>query len=118
LPDDEVFLADYPHGFVETINEEEEEDNVPADENETEADDEVAPLATPQMSMKRGIKVFGEDGVAAVKKEMLQLHDWKVMAPKQAKELTPEQKKEALAYLMFLKCKCCGKIKGRGCADG
>jgi hypothetical protein len=61
--------------------------------------------------------VFGKDGVAAVKKEMLQLHDRKVMAPKQAKELTPAQKKEALAYLMFLKCKRCGKIKGRGCAD-
>ena len=30
----------------------------------------------------------------------------------------PEQKKEALAYLMFLKRKRGGKIKGRGCADG
>jgi hypothetical protein len=49
---------------------------------------------------------------------MLQLHDRKVMAPKHAKELTPEQKREALAYLMFLKRKRCGKIKGRGCADG
>jgi hypothetical protein len=75
-------------------------------------------LVTPQMSMKRGIKVFSKDVVTAVKKEMLQLHDRKVMAPKQAKELTPEQKKEALAYLMFLKHKCCGKIKGWGCANG
>jgi hypothetical protein len=68
--------------------------------------------------MKKGLKVFGNDGVEAVRKEMLQLHDRKVMAPKQGVELTPEQKREALAYLMFLKRKRCGKIKGRGCADG
>jgi hypothetical protein len=79
---------------------------------------EEAPVATPQMSMKRGLKEFGDDGVAAVKSEMLQLHDRKVMAPKHATDLTPSQKREALAYLMFLKRKRCGKVKGRGCADG
>jgi hypothetical protein len=68
--------------------------------------------------MKKRIKLFGQDGVAAVKKEMLQLHERQVMAPKHVKELTPEQKQEALAYLMFLKGKRCGKIKGRGCDDG
>ena len=78
--------------------------------------DEV--LATPQMSMKQGLKVFGEDGVQAVKAEMQQLHDRKVMEPRQRKDLTPEQRRQALAYLMFLKRKRCGKIKGRGCADG
>ena len=57
------------------------------------------------MSMKRGIQMFREDGVAAVKKEMQQLHDRKVMVAKHSAELTPEQKKEALAYLMFLKWK-------------
>jgi hypothetical protein len=76
------------------------------------------PLSTPQMNMRKGLKVFGEDGVAAVKKEMLQLHDRKVMEPRHAADLTPAQKQEALAYLMFLKRKRCGKIKGRGCADG
>lgn len=35
-----------------------------------------------------------------------------------AKDLTADQKQEALQYLMFLKQKRCGKIKGRGCADG
>jgi hypothetical protein len=62
-----------------------------------------APMATLQMSMRKGLMVFGNDGVEAVKKEMLQLHDRKVMAPKHAAELTHEQKEEALAYLMFLK---------------
>ena len=54
----------------------------------------------------------------AVEKEMRQLHDREVMIPVHKKCLTPEQRKEALAYLMFLKRKRCGKIKGRGCADG
>ena len=73
---------------------------------------------TGQMSMKKGLKVFGEPGYAAVKKEMQQLHDRKVMQPVSRKDLSPSQKKEALGYLMFLKKKRCGTIKGRGCADG
>ena len=73
---------------------------------------------TGQMSMKRGLKVFGEPGYAAVKKEMQQLHDRKVMQPVDRKDLSPSQKKEAFGYLMFLKKKRCGAIKGRGCADG
>ena len=40
-----------------------------------------APEETPLMSMKKGLKVFGEGGYAAVKKEMQQLHDRKVMQP-------------------------------------
>ena len=40
------------------------------------------------------------------------------MEPKKRTELTSEQRREALAYLMFLKRKRCGKVKGRGCADG
>ena len=33
-------------------------------------------------------------------------------------QLNHKQKQAALKYLMFLKEKRCGKIKGRGCADG
>ena len=76
------------------------------------------PEDTPQMSMKKGLQVFGEGGYAAVKQEMQQLHDRKVMQPIRRKDLTPEQKREALGYLMFLKKKRSGKLKGRGCADG
>jgi hypothetical protein len=77
-----------------------------------------APLATPQMNMHQGLRLFGEAGVEAVRSEMQQLHDRKVMAVRKASELTIQQKQEALNYLMFLKRKRCGKIKGRGCADG
>jgi hypothetical protein len=93
---------DYSHLFA----------NTDADANP----DSDEPLATPQLSMKKGLKIFGEHGVEAVKKEMLQLHERKVMEPKHAAELSPEQKREAVAYLMFLKQKRCGKIKGCGCA--
>jgi hypothetical protein len=75
-------------------------------------------LVTPQMGMKKGLKVFGKEGVEAVRKEMQQLHDRTVMAAKKPKDLTAQQKKDALEYLMFLKRKRCGTVKGRGCADG
>jgi hypothetical protein len=80
--------------------------------------EEDKPLATSQMSMKRGIKVFGDAGIKAVADELQQLHDRVVMEAKHAKELTPAERKDALAYLMFLKRKRSGKVKGRGCADG
>ena len=75
-------------------------------------------LETPQMSLKAGLQTFGSDGVRAVEKEMCQLYDQGVMMPVHKKCLTPEQRKEALAYLMFLKRKHCGKIKRCRCADG
>ena len=62
--------------------------------------------------------MFGSDGLASVKSEMKQLHDRKVMRPRFKKELTYQQRAEALSYLMFLKRKRCGKIKARGCAEG
>ena len=62
---------------------------------------------TGQMSMRKGLKVFGEPGYAAVKKEMQQLHDRKVMQPVDQKDLSQSQKKEALGYLMFLQKKRC-----------
>ena len=71
-----------------------------------------------QMSMKRGIKEFGDAGVDAVLSELKQLHDRNVLEPRPANELTREEKRAALHYLMFLKKKRNGRIKGRGCADG
>ena len=70
------------------------------------------------MSLKVGLQTFGNDGVRAVEKEMRQLHNPGVMIPVQKESLTSEQQKEALVYLMFLKRKRCGKVKGHGCADG
>ena len=50
--------------------------------------------------------------------ELKQLHERMVMEPQDPNKLTRAEKKAALQYLMFLKKKRCGKIKGRGCADG
>ena len=68
--------------------------------------------------MKTRLCLFGDAGNQAVKSEMGQLHKRTVMKPKHSKDLTTEQQKEALAYLMFLKQKRCGTIKAQGCADG
>ena len=48
-------------------------------------------LDTPQMSLKAGLRTFGDDGMKAVEKEMRQLHDRGIMAPVHKKCLTLEQ---------------------------
>ena len=74
---------DYSHLFIETVDNEDEYNN-------------ESPLATPQMSMKRGIQMFGEDDVAAVKKEMQQLLNRKVMVPRHGIELTQTTRRSRL----------------------
>jgi len=72
-----------------------------------------------QLSMKKGFKMFGDAGIKAVLKELQQLHDQKVLAPKDVSTLSSDDKKAALQYLMFLKQKQKnGTINGRGCTDG
>ena len=48
-------------------------------------------LETPQMSLKAGLRTFGDDGMKAVEKEMCQLHDHNMMTPVHKQCLTPEQ---------------------------
>jgi hypothetical protein len=71
-----------------------------------------------QYNLKQGIKRFGDKGKTAVLDELQQLYDRDVMEPVDPSSLSPAKRKGALRYLMFLKEKRCGKIKGRGCADG
>jgi hypothetical protein len=71
-----------------------------------------------QYGVKQGLKKFGKPGEDAVTVELKQLHDCDVIVPVHAGDLAREEKQRALAYLMFLKQKRCGRIKGRGCADG
>jgi hypothetical protein len=81
-------------------------------------EDPVKHTAHTQCNVKHGLKLFGERGVDAVLKEVQQLHDQDVVEPLAPNILTKEDKRSALSYLMFLNEKQCGKIKGRGCADG
>jgi hypothetical protein len=75
-------------------------------------------IAMTQHSMKKEIKLFGQAGVDAVSKELQQLHNHKVLEPKSPDQISSANRRDALQYLMFLKKKCNGIIKGRGCADG
>ena len=70
-----------------------------------------------QYTLKKGLQFLGAPGVEAAYKELLQLHERKVGEPRDATKLSSTQKKNALGYLMFLKQKRSGQIKGRGCAD-
>jgi hypothetical protein len=71
-----------------------------------------------QYNLKQGIKKFDDNGKAAVLIKLQQLYDRDVMSPIGKYDLTAEERKGALRYLMFLKEKLCGTIKGHGCADG
>lgn len=73
---------------------------------------------TTQYNLKAGLKKFGKAGEAAVLSELEQLHKTKSISPKDPSNMTEVERKKALRYLMFLKQKRCGKVKGRGCADG
>jgi hypothetical protein len=75
-------------------------------------------IITAQVSLYQGLRLFGDAGVEAVRKELKQLHECEVIVPHRASSLTTEEKKKVLSYLMFLKRKRDGTIKARGCADG
>ena len=71
-----------------------------------------------QYCMQKGLKVFSDRGLAAIQKEMQQFHNLDVITPLNVKNMTKQQKSRALSYLMFLKEKRDGNIKGQSCADG
>lgn len=56
-----------------------------------------------QCNLKQGIKKFGNKGKEAVLAELQQLYNRDFMAPVNKYNLTPEEGKGALPYLMFLK---------------
>ena len=70
-----------------------------------------------QYHISKRLNVFGKPGGSAILKDLKQLHVRMVMYPKNANGMTMSKKKAVLQYLMFLKQKRRGKIKGRGCAD-
>ena len=79
---------------------------------------EIVTTILTQHHVSKGLRIFGEKGTNAVLTGLKQLHDKHVMEPLHGNQLTRKEKSAALQYLMFLKQKRSGKIKGRGCADG
>ena len=60
----------------------------------------------------------GKQAEDAITKELQQIHDMEGFQPVHWHEMTKEERARALNYLMYLKEKRNGIIKGRGCADG
>ena len=71
-----------------------------------------------QLGMNAGIRAYGQRGVDAVFKEIKQFYDRKVVALIEPNKITTKVRRYALGYLMFLKLKWNGDVKGRGCSDG
>jgi Reverse transcriptase (RNA-dependent DNA polymerase) len=86
-------------------------------EGPTEPGDVVAAVMT-QLSLKVGLKRWGEKAKEAAYSEMKQLHFRDTFTPLRWKDLTESQRKTVLESHMFLKEKRDGKIKGQTVAGG
>jgi len=71
-----------------------------------------------QLNVKDGLRAFREKGDEAIMKEIKQLHTRQALMPHSRNDLSYEERRKVLRYLMFLKEKRDGTIKARGCADG
>ena len=67
---------------------------------------------------ERGLKKIGERGWKGGMKEVTQLHEREVFAPRLVSELTDEEKRKAQGVLLLLTEKRDGSIKGRACYNG
>ena len=77
------------------------------------------------MSASKGIKKFGEKGLAAVIKEFTQLNEGAVplqhkpvVVPIDPNTLSKEDKQKAMNAVNLIEEKRDGRIKGRTCGDG
>jgi hypothetical protein len=66
-----------------------------------------------QYILQKGLKVFGNKGHGALKKEIDQLHKRTCFAPLKVKEMKPSKRKKAQMALMFLTEKRDKSLKGR-----
>ena len=73
---------------------------------------------TEQMLAKHGLNQFGKQGAGAIMDKLRQLVYRNVMWGINRSDMSRGEIKCALQYLMFLKEKCSGKIKGCGCTNG
>jgi hypothetical protein len=67
---------------------------------------------------KTGIKKFQDRGKTGLGKELTQMHNMEVFCPVTGDLLTKEERKKAIASLMFLKEKRDHSVKARMCANG
>ena len=78
----------------------------------------IGVILAQQYSLKKGPKLFGEKAGASVNKELHQIHDTEKYKPVDPKTMTYEDRKKALASLLFINEKRNGDIKAWKVADG
>ena len=83
-----------------------------------QAEPDVAAAIMTQLSLKAGMKKWGEHGCKAAYAEMKQLHFWNTFKPKHYHQLSHLQRQMILESHMFLKEKRNGDIKGCTVAGG
>ena len=71
-----------------------------------------------QLNIKDVLKAFGNKADEAILKEIKQIHTQQALMPRSRNNMSYEERKKALRYLMLLKEKRDGTIKARGCVDG
>src|SRR5210317_1366865 len=92
--------------------------NISDNNKQTHCNAQLTAKLMQQVSLREGLRRFGEEGNRAALAEMEQLHMRDTFKPVLPSNLTPEKKKEVLESIMLLKQKRDGTIKGRNCADG
>jgi Reverse transcriptase (RNA-dependent DNA polymerase) len=83
-----------------------------------QAEPDVVAAVMTQLSLKNGLKEWGDEAYEAAVSEMKQLHFRKTFEPLHWRQLSDIQRKTVLESHMFLKQKRDGKIKGRTVAGG
>jgi len=69
-------------------------------------------------STAKGARKFGHRAITAVLSDFIQLDKNGVVEPLNPDKISPQQKKDVLCTVSFLKEKLCGCLKGRTCVDG
>jgi hypothetical protein len=83
-----------------------------------QSEPDVVAMTMTQLSLKAGLKAWGDKAHDAVHSKMKQLHLRNTFKPKHWHELTHSQRQTVLESHIFLKEKPTGKIKGRTVAGG
>ena len=78
----------------------------------------IADISMTQYNMNQGLKSFVQSGVITTEKEVNQLVTMDALDPDNPKELSREDHRAAMAYLLFLKEKWYITVKAQCCCDG
>ena len=79
---------------------------------------ETGGIGDPQMTARKGIRLYGEVAITPIFNEYKQLKDLQVFEEIKDKDLTPKVKRNALRVINLIKKKRCGNINGRTVVDG